>query len=433
MPTVDRYKALLSEKPAVKKCLAYMYQELLGFQEKLLEFFSKAGKTTFHTDWKDYQEPFSNVLKGFDIHRRILEDLLRDYDHQSANARTQNFNNYLLQYQDDRHDIQRYFDRYEQDIETLRHNAKAQEEDRKEKQFDAVRNWLAAPMGLQTELHNGFRETRDKYPGTTEWILDLMKIQNWICTPIPEQSILWINGKKGAGQFTSWSSLTFITIRKPKLMWSIGKSTLASQIIDHCIQSQGRFKTSYFYCRQNNSYQDNCLTIYKSLLSQMLIHFPELLPTCNEKRLKGNYDILSDNRVAELLIELFCDMKNTSQFIVIDGLDEIDPKERKTLVQFLARTVDRCDTHDPGKIRVLFVSHDLVDIRKIQRIETATVLDLNPDDTQQAIRKFVDKNIDRLRERGLEDDEAQWAQKLIISRSNGGFSYGVYQIIVLRY
>ncbi len=79
-------------------------------------------------------------------------------------------------------------------------NAKNEEADRKQQQLLKVRRWISAPTSLQSQLHSNFEETRKKYPGTTKWILDNVKVQNWVDDEIPEQPILWINAKKGAGE-----------------------------------------------------------------------------------------------------------------------------------------------------------------------------------------------------------------------------------------
>lgn len=193
----------------------------------------------------------------------------------------------------------------------------------------------------------------------------------------------------------------------------VGKTILASKIIAHCKKSRKDFKTSYFYCRDNDPSQDNCLAIYKCLLIQLLGHYRQLLPSCYDKMLKGNHDTLGD--------------ESFNLFIIIDGLDEMDSIQRKSLVPFLAGIVVKCDSYNPGKIRVLLVSHDLADLRKMKCMENTTIVGLEPNDTQNAIKKFISKKQGELQELGLRDEEVQIVHRWILSRSNGeDFPAGVY-------
>ncbi|KAI3328988.1 hypothetical protein HD806DRAFT_268528 [Xylariaceae sp. AK1471] len=415
IPSIQPYTSLVTEKPEVSICLAFMYQDLLQFQKSLLKLLTGHDwKATFHTKWKDYDKgSFPNILKSFDHHKRTLQDLLRAHHYQKSNENhqisnehyqltsdmSQRFNNHLQNYQDDRQDLEAHIRRYEEDRDELLRNARAQEKQRKEEQFDAVMKWVSAPRSLQVSLHELFTNTRAEFPGTTDWILKNPKVENWIHADTPTHSVLCITGKKGAG-----------------------KTILASRIIDHCVEHGEDFKTSYFYCREGDSSQNNCLAVYKCLLIQMLRHYPDLLPSCHDRRLRGN-EMLNEETPAKALIGLFCnaDMK---QFIIIDGVDEIDSKQRKPLVQYLVELVEKCEAYKPGKVRVLFISHDLADYDKQKCMEEVTTLHLNSDIIQKDIKIFVSKKAKELkREVGLTDQELQTAQDLTLSLSDGMFLF----------
>ncbi|KAK7750832.1 hypothetical protein SLS62_007231 [Diatrype stigma] len=250
-------------------------------------------------------------------------------------------NNHFQQYHDDQQSLEIHMGQFEDRLEQLLRNAQNQEEDRKRQQLDAVKRWLDAPIEHQSDLHQDCTDKRNEYPGTTS------------------------------------------------------KTILTSGIIDYCkeyqpedrLEDRPDYKTSYFYCRENVENNKECLEVYKALLHQMLHHHPDMLPSCYEKKLNG-MDVLGDTSTAEILIRRFCEA-DFNQFIIIDGLDEIESRQRKMLMNFLANMVDECDKYDPGKVRVLFVSHDLADVRRMKRMETATILDLNPHDTQRAIKRYL--------------------------------------------
>lgn len=207
LPSVKPYTALVTEKPEVSICLAYMYQDLLQFQKSLLKLFAGHDwKATFHTNWRYYhQDSFQDVLKSFDQHRKALEDLLRAHHYQKANEHHQmtsdmsrRLNNHLQNYQNDRQDLETHIRSYEKDREELLQEAKRQEMHRKEQRFAAFRKWVSAP-GLQSSFHTIFATTRQEFPGTTDWIVKDGVVEDWIYGEPPETSILCLSGKKGAG------------------------------------------------------------------------------------------------------------------------------------------------------------------------------------------------------------------------------------------
>ncbi len=93
-----------------------MYQDLLEFQNSLLKLVTGRGwKATFSINWRDYQEPFSNLIKNFDHHERTLKKLLETYLYQTSNDMSRRLNNYLQQYQTDRVDLEIHINQYEED------------------------------------------------------------------------------------------------------------------------------------------------------------------------------------------------------------------------------------------------------------------------------------------------------------------------------
>ena len=82
--------------------------------------------------------------------------------------------------------------------------------------------------------------------------------------------------------------------------------------------------------------------------------------------------------------------------------------------------VERCDRYDPGKFRVLFVSHDLPDIRQLKGMESAIILSLDPDDTQKAIGLFIDLKLVEINEKfHLRKVDLRDAKSKTMSRSDG--------------
>lgn len=86
------------------------------------------------------------------------------------------------------------------------------------------------------------------------------------------------------------------------------------------------------------------------------------------------------------LFDLFS-QRIQKQYIIIDGLDECDIVERKSVLSFFNSVVEKLDAKDPGKMRVLFVSQDENDIKNA--LLTATVITLETKDNESDIRSFV--------------------------------------------
>lgn len=63
------------------------------------------------------------------------------------------------------------------------------------------------------------------------------------------------------------------------------------------------------------------------------------------------------------MLEDFC-LTLPKVFIIVDGLDECKPMERKQALDALMGIVSQCDIIQTGKLRLLAVSQDYVDIRR---------------------------------------------------------------------
>jgi hypothetical protein len=198
-----------------------------------------------------------------------------------------------------------------------------------------------------------------------------------------------------------------------------GKTILASQIIDYLIDNKTDSATSFFYCREDDLNESGkCMSLYKSLLRQLVSHNRDLLPIYYEKKLKGQ-EILNNEATARSLLEL-CFEVSTTHYIVIDGLDEFSVGDRSSAVQFISSIVDKSDSKSPtvGKIRVLFMSQDLRDMRKL--LETPAVLEIEPKHVEPDIRNLVTKQAEMLAEKcELADYELERVKRLTIEGAKG--------------
>jgi hypothetical protein len=153
------------------------------------------------------------------------------------------------------------------------------------------------------------------------------------------------------------------------------------------------------------------------LLRQLLPRCPDFVPYCYEKCLSGGELILTSATLTKQLLELFCE-RLEKIFFVIDGLDECGPPERKSLVQALIAMVDKCDSYQPGKLRVLLVSQDLPDIRKA--LLAATIVSLEPKDNERDIKRYVKEWTDKIQKHHeLDETQAEFIRESTFVRAKG--------------
>lgn len=178
------------------------------------------------------------------------------------------------------------------------------------------------------------------------------------------------------------------------------------------------FKTSYFYCQEEGSRQNDTLVIYKSLLHQMLQHYHDLLPVCHEKKAKGQVT-LSQETTAQTLLSHFADA-DLNQFIIIDGIDACDPGTRRMVCDFLSRLVTGCETSRPGKIRLLFVSRDLPSTSKLTVLDTeVATIEMTTKLVQEEVGLYLDAKVQKMEDFGLNPSNIERICRQITRNSNG--------------
>jgi hypothetical protein len=200
--------------------------------------------------------------------------------------------------------------------------------------------------------------------------------------------------------------------------FKIGKTVLASRVIDECQRIDG-FITSYFYCKEGDPRKNSFLAVLKGLLSHMIRQFRSLMPYCIGKA-NGQRE-LSSTSTAKTLLEVFCG-EISNQFVIIDGLDECDVNERTLLLSCLKEIVDHCDARDPGKLRLLIVSQDFGDIEdSLSASESeVTILRLTEADNRGEIESFVAQRVEQMAPHfKLDDAEKRYIRENTCLRANG--------------
>lgn len=143
---------------------------------------------------------------------------------------------------------------------------------------------------------------------------------------------------------------------------------------------------AFFYCKHKDSSRNSFLAVAKGLLSQLLDQNKHLTQYFYEKSSNcGETSLHTKMLAGELLrVALSCSKRT---YIVLDGLDECDAKERKYIVEFFRNTVEALPIADMGSIRCLFVSQDDREARK--DLSNVPSINICPSDTKHDIHSFV--------------------------------------------
>ncbi|KAH8586783.1 C2H2 domain-containing protein [Bisporella sp. PMI_857] len=385
MPLLEQYQSLFGTKPHMNRVLALIYTDILKFHKKAVRMFrgrAEVWRQLFRSIWKNFETRFKGLLEGLRLHRQLIVEQAELLHFEESQSNSQAVLAHIKQYEQDR------LEKWEQ--------LKKQEQNEKDRKYLAILDWFSAAQSTTAD-HETFREIRTPYAGSGSWILKHEKIQNWKEMDTPVSSIMWMNGIPGAG-----------------------KTILASVIVDSCLQDTS-YTTGYFYCREDDPEKNDCISIYRSLLSQLLNHSRGLIPYCYDKYMSSGELNLTSTALAEQLLKL-CFEKIPKQFIIIDGLDECSPAQRKLVLSFFTSMVDKCDEREPGKLRILFVSQDFPDIEKA--LQVADVMKLGPEDNENDIKAYVYDWSKKIKKKYyLNDIQLKFIEESTLIRSQGMFLF----------
>jgi hypothetical protein len=194
----------------------------------------------------------------------------------------------------------------------------------------------------------------------------------------------------------------------------IGKTVLASLIIDECLQSS--FKTVWFYCKYGDNQRNTFVALAKALIAQLLEYDKHLLPYIYNKMCGRSEPILSTERLAKELLETA--LKDSTEIrIIIDGLDECDPKETKKIIEFL-RSIANCSHNNQGFLQCVFVSQsNAIAVKNLQDIPT---IEIQPSDNHDDIVRFLSSRGADIRNKfRISEEIVQQMNGLVASRAGG--------------
>jgi hypothetical protein len=195
-------------------------------------------------------------------------------------------------------------------------------------------------------------------------------------------------------------------------------------VVDEC-RLRKDFITCFFYCHDGDPTSNSAVGILKGLVDQLLTQFPQMLPPCHTRRTSSGEPTLRSSTITKKLFEDFCETI-PKLFIIIDGLDECEKDERRHVLDVLTEVVGLCDTKEPGKLRLLLVSQDYVDIRNglhssaISR-RAPRILQISDIDNEGDIRAYTRVWVERISSRfsPFTEEMSEYLRNLTVANAKG--------------
>jgi hypothetical protein len=319
--------------------------------------FIPAWKKLFTATWKDFQESFKPILNDLVRHRELIESTAS-----------------LERIQESR-DAQLHFQA----------SFAALEQEQVHTRTLAVISWLSAADSDADQTT--FSAARHDIPNTGRWILDAPSIQAWLNPNNASTPIVWVNGKPGVGESGIYPINHLYPNRKLRFT---GKTVLASVLIEECSRIAELSKDSsfaFFYCRDQDEQRNKFVSVAKSMLSQLLRQQPVILPYLYDECIKSAKVTLTSPQDCIRLLGTV--LRAVPQiFVIVDGIDECEPKERKAMLNFFTSTITSDDIA-LGKMRSLFISQQLSDI--MAALHAADSIQLTKDHIELDIWNFAVK------------------------------------------
>ncbi|KAH5050480.1 hypothetical protein HBH96_186180 [Parastagonospora nodorum] len=286
-----------------------VYLEVLQFHQEMLRIMNgRNHRQVFKIMWKQYETHFQGLLLCLHLHCDMID---------RGNYLDHNW-------------------KHKSDIAEVKSRIDNQVQSEEKTMLTATMTWLAVG-GQNQDDHMQYRSIRSNYSTTARWIIKHAYVHEWMTETVPATPLLWMHGIPGAG-----------------------KTVLASAIVDACLTMSGS-TTLFIYCHDGDPNSSSATAILRGLIQQILDHHPQLVPICHYRRVTSGQPTLVSTYLAMGLLKMLCSQL-PRVLIIVDGLDECDPHERREVLSVLTKLVN--DLNEPGSLRVLIVSQHFPDIQR---------------------------------------------------------------------
>ncbi|KAL9608549.1 MAG: hypothetical protein Q9167_006625 [Letrouitia subvulpina] len=331
LPTFMKYSALFETNPELRRALEFYYCDILEFHAHAMKFLNRPGwKKLFDSSWKTFDTHFRRILDSLDRHKDLIESekgTLAVLEAQKAREITEAYSKEMAE-REAREKIKVLIERLNPT-------------DYKRDQFDAS------------------EQRRQRRSG--EWLYKNSYFCRWydldaVCNPL-----LYIHGVPGAG-----------------------KTVLSSIVIERLLEDRHE-PVLYFYCKHNQPGKNRYNDILSGLVAQLVQH-DNALADCL-------YDICSSKDQLDVLgvLEKLAETAFESQagcYVVVDGLDECQPKEAERIISWLLLHNKAIQPADSGHVRLLFVGQRTEIL--LRMLAPAVAISLDGPEHRADIQEYVE-------------------------------------------
>ena len=207
----------------------------------------------------------------------------------------------------------------------------------------------------------------------------------------------------------------------------LGKTVAASCVAkDLVTKSQGlsSLSVAYFYCKQGDASRDTCGGIFRAILAQLLEQNLDIVPYFNTHKLALTHDPLKSSGLRSLVETVFKVLDLV--YLVIDGLDEIDRRERAEFFGIILPLLKSQLNKDVGYRMKLFISSRREDdieanLSSIGRTRRKSY-EITGGDNHKDIVLYVSLRVQELQKKfGFDDTRREEISRDVCSRAGGAY------------
>ncbi|KAI3334596.1 hypothetical protein F4824DRAFT_501852 [Ustulina deusta] len=207
-----------------------------------------------------------------------------------------------------------------------------------------------------------FNQARSKrYHSTGGWVFQTVEWRDW--KDKDGSSVCWLSGKIGSG-----------------------KTVLSATITDHLLASR-RVSDSISFFFPRFDYADSLLagSIIRSLIRQNLQ--PDLVDKLSDDLSKAYNSCYSQDTMMDLLVSKTAIF--STNYLLIDSLDECEPKERQRILQLLSATIKK----SLSKVKILIASRDALENEITDSFAQVTRLRMNAPEAASDLELFAHQTL----------------------------------------
>ncbi|KAJ2988979.1 hypothetical protein NUW58_g3702 [Xylaria curta] len=309
MPRLKKLSDAFKDNPTLLTKLALYYADVLEFHRRAYKFL--AWQFFFSTTWARFDFRFNSILASMAKNSEAIDQEAATIDIIEA---------------------KQWRDKLASQVDT-------REQDRADRQRQSVISWLALEHPPQDD--NREKLLRDCLPGSCDWVLKQDKMASWVKVD-SRLAVVWMHGKPGAGKS------------------SVICATLVNSLEDSDVT------TFSYFCKYHQD--DTSSQILKALVLKIIesspdfsaMVFSEFVQKHREPSLRVLRTMLTGSKDKLGLLHGIPTCR-----IVIDGLDECNPKEQKYVLEDLLQLVSV--NSRGGNCKLLISSRDIPEISSVLR------------------------------------------------------------------